>query len=120
MASFRNSPEIGDSKESSELPMLLRPCEVAALLRTTTRAVYAKIARGQLPGIVRVGRRVLIRRPPGLEDSSRYWSAFMTLEHLRIVHREMVRIIDALAFCATFASSSLWLPSIVRALAISS
>src|SRR5215472_12523732 len=32
-------------------------------------------------------RRVLIRRVPGLEDSSRYWSVWMTLEHLRIVHR---------------------------------
>ena len=31
-------------------------------------------------------RRILIRRPPGLEDSSRYWSVWMTLDHLRIVH----------------------------------
>ena len=44
-----------------------------------------------------MARRVLIRRPPGLEDSSRYWSVYMTLDHLRIVHLEMVRIIDALA-----------------------
>lgn len=41
-------------------------------------------------------RRVLIRRPPGLEDSSRYWSVWMTLDHLRIVHREMRRVIEAL------------------------
>lgn len=32
------------------------------------------------------GRRVLIKRLPGLEDSSRDWSIFMTLEHLRIVN----------------------------------
>ncbi len=31
-------------------------------------------------------RRVLIRRIPGMEDSSRYWSVFMTLDHLRIVN----------------------------------
>ena len=31
-------------------------------------------------------RRVLIRRPRGLEDSSRHWSVFMTLDHLRIVN----------------------------------
>jgi hypothetical protein len=27
-------------------------------------------------------RRILIRRPPGLEDSSRNWSVWMTLDHL--------------------------------------
>jgi hypothetical protein len=42
-------------------------------------------------------RRVLIRRPPGLEDSSRYWSVWMTLDHLRIVHHEFARVIGALA-----------------------
>jgi len=41
-------------------------------------------------------RRVLIERPRGLEDSSRYWSAWMTLDHLRIVNREMARIIQDL------------------------
>ena len=41
-------------------------------------------------------RRVLIRHPPGLEDSSRFWSVFMTLDHLRIVHLEFVRVIEAL------------------------
>ncbi len=42
-------------------------------------------------------RRVLIRRCPGLEDSSRNWSVWMTLDHLRIVHLEMARIISTLA-----------------------
>lgn len=41
--------------------------------------------------------RVLIRRLPGLEDSSRYWSVWMTLDHLRIVHHEIARVISALA-----------------------
>lgn len=45
-----------------QLPDLLTPDEVAALLRTTRKAVYAMIARGQLPGIVRLGRRVLFDR----------------------------------------------------------
>lgn len=44
-----------------------------------------------------LGERVLIRRPPGLEDSSRDWSVLMTLDHLRIVHEEFVRVIHALA-----------------------
>jgi hypothetical protein len=40
--------------------------------------------------------RVLIRRVPGLEDSSRFWSVWMTLDHLRIVNGEMARVIRAL------------------------
>ena len=49
------------------LPTLLTPAEVATLLRTTKTAVYAKIERGQLPGIVRIGRRVLLRQAEMLE-----------------------------------------------------
>jgi hypothetical protein len=41
-------------------------------------------------------RRVLIARLPGLEDSSRNWSIWMTLEHLRIVHVLMAPIIGDL------------------------
>jgi hypothetical protein len=41
-------------------------------------------------------RRVLIDRARGLEDSSRNWSIWMTLEHLRIVNREITRIIQDL------------------------
>jgi hypothetical protein len=40
-------------------------------------------------------RRVLIRRPRGLEDSSRYWSVWMTLDHLRIVHGSIIGVIGA-------------------------
>lgn len=42
-------------------------------------------------------RRVLIARPAGLEDSSRFWSIWMTLDHLRIVNHGMLRVIGALA-----------------------
>jgi hypothetical protein len=42
-------------------------------------------------------RRVLIKRPPGLEDSSRYWSVWMTLDHLRIIHGGISRTITELA-----------------------
>lgn len=35
--------------------------EVAALLRTTRKAVYAMIERRSMPGVTRIGRRVLIR-----------------------------------------------------------
>jgi hypothetical protein len=42
-------------------------------------------------------QRVLIERPRGLEDSSRYWSVWMTLEHLRIVHGKITHVVGALA-----------------------
>jgi len=43
------------------LPLLLTVSETAALLRTTRKAVYAMIERGLLPGVTRIGRRVLVR-----------------------------------------------------------
>jgi excisionase family DNA binding protein len=43
------------------LPLLLTVSETATLLRTTRKAVYAMIERGLLPGVTRIGRRVLVR-----------------------------------------------------------
>lgn len=43
------------------LPVLQTVDDVAQLLRTTNRAIYAMVERRQLPGIVRIGRRVLFR-----------------------------------------------------------
>ena len=43
------------------LPLLLTVVETAALLRTTRKGVYAMIERGLLPGVTRIGRRVLVR-----------------------------------------------------------
>ena len=42
-------------------------------------------------------KRVLIDRVRGLEDSSRYWSVWMTLDHLRIVNEQIAQIIAGLA-----------------------
>lgn len=42
-------------------PLLLTIDEAAVLLRTTRKAVYAMIARRQLPGVTRIRRRVLVR-----------------------------------------------------------
>ncbi len=41
-------------------------------------------------------QRVLIPRIRGLEDSSRHWSVWMTLDHLRIVNNAMAAVITAL------------------------
>lgn len=45
----------------------------------------------------RRGERVLIPRIKGLEDSSRHWSVWMTLDHLRITNEAFAGIIKALS-----------------------
>jgi excisionase family DNA binding protein len=44
-----------------DLPLLLTVDETAQVLRTTRRAIYVMRSRGQLPGVTRIGRRVLVR-----------------------------------------------------------
>ena len=46
---------------SPTVPRLLTTPEVAALLRTSTKAIYAMIERRHLPGVIRIRRRVLLR-----------------------------------------------------------
>jgi hypothetical protein len=43
------------------------------------------------------GRAVLISRLRGLEDSSRFWSVWMTLDHLRITNHAVAGVIAALS-----------------------
>lgn len=43
------------------LPMFLTADDAAALLRTSRKAIYAMIERRQLPGVTRLGKRVLVR-----------------------------------------------------------
>jgi hypothetical protein len=54
----------------AELPFLLTPSETATLLRTTQKAIYARAERGLLPGLVRDGRRILVRRDELLRSLS--------------------------------------------------
>ncbi|QJW98819.1 DinB family protein [Frigoriglobus tundricola] len=42
-------------------------------------------------------RRVLVPRLRGLEDSSRFWSVYMTLEHLCIVQSGITGVMESLA-----------------------
>jgi excisionase family DNA binding protein len=41
---------------------MLTADEVGNLLRTSRSAIYAMVERGHIPGIVRIGRRLLFRR----------------------------------------------------------
>jgi hypothetical protein len=47
--------------------------------------------------VARLGEQVLIPRLRGLEDSSRHWSVWMTLEHLRITNSIFAMVITSLA-----------------------
>ena len=53
---------LGVQSGDDGLPLLLTFEEVAALLRTTPKAIYAMAQRRQLPGVLRIGRRMLVRR----------------------------------------------------------
>jgi excisionase family DNA binding protein len=46
---------------SNGFPRLLTADETAACLRTSRKGVYAMVERGLLPGVVRIGRRLLFR-----------------------------------------------------------
>ena len=52
---------------SPPLPHLLTSDEVAQLFRTSRRVIYEMIRLGQLPGVIRLGRKVLFRRDRLLE-----------------------------------------------------
>jgi excisionase family DNA binding protein len=58
--SNRTAPPV-ERRRARTLPILLTADEAADLLRTTRRAIYAMVERGQLPGVVRVRRRVLLK-----------------------------------------------------------
>ncbi len=48
--------------ESTQGNFLLTVDEVAEVLRTSRKAIYAMAERKLLPGVVRIGRRLLVRR----------------------------------------------------------
>lgn len=48
--------------DAQELPAFVTANELAETLRTSRKAVYLMAARGQVPGVFKLGRRLLFRR----------------------------------------------------------
>jgi hypothetical protein len=61
-AEARAAPLPAGIVDPAKLPFFLTADEVASLLRTTRKAVYARAERGLLPGLIHDGRRILVRR----------------------------------------------------------
>lgn len=60
-------PAIADVTTHRPAKMFLTVPEVADLLRTSRKAIYSMVERGQLAGVVRIGRRVLVQQAHLLE-----------------------------------------------------
>jgi excisionase family DNA binding protein len=56
----RGLPATDEPLSATDLPMTVP--EVARVLRTSPKAIYTMIERGQLPGVLRINRRVLVNR----------------------------------------------------------
>jgi excisionase family DNA binding protein len=59
--SGRESTESLRLNPDDEFPLLMTAGETAVLLRTSRAAIYVMAERRQLPGITRIGRRILFR-----------------------------------------------------------
>jgi excisionase family DNA binding protein len=57
------------SPPQAELPEFLTVDEAAALLRVNRKTLYESIRLGQVPGAIRVGKALRIRRAALLESS---------------------------------------------------
>ena len=78
-------------------PRMMRTYDGAAVAETFTResTTIIDLATGVDDAVFFTP--VLIDRLPGLEDSSRYWSVAMVLEHLLLTMRAMMQITETLA-----------------------
>ena len=66
-AAARRSDGPVRASEAGSAGDLMTPEEVAQTLRTSRTAVYAMVQRRQLPGVIRIGRRVRVQRGVLLE-----------------------------------------------------
>jgi hypothetical protein len=58
--------------EPQVLPAMMTIAEAGKLLRTSTRAIYMRIRRGTMPGVVRIGsRRLMVKTDEFLRELQR-------------------------------------------------
>ncbi|HVU18550.1 MAG TPA: hypothetical protein VHD32_16730 [Candidatus Didemnitutus sp.] len=69
------------------------PEAAAATIAREQECIRALVNRHRATG---AGQRALIPRLRGMEDSSRYWSLFMTVAHVAIVNRGIQATLDEL------------------------
>jgi excisionase family DNA binding protein len=55
------SREAKGQERTAQTPMFMTVGEVAELLRTSKKAIYTMTERGQLPGVTKIRKRILIR-----------------------------------------------------------
>jgi uncharacterized damage-inducible protein DinB len=70
------------------------PAKFTAKFHAERAAIRALVDRCP---VERRGQRVLIPRLRGMEDSSRHWSVWMTLDHLRITNEAFAGVISQLS-----------------------
>lgn len=91
--------EIAWLKPAFKVKCLTMSDEAAsALFREETQKILRLV---ETTPIARAGAPVLIKRVAGIEDSSRNWSVYMVLDHLRIVDEGIARLVEALTRGAT-------------------
>lgn len=89
------APELWIARGLFQLKRLFGSREAFTARLEQERAAVREII-SQCP-VERRGEQVLIPRLRGLEDSSRFWSVWMTLEHLRITNTVFAMVIKSLA-----------------------
>jgi hypothetical protein len=72
---------------------LMSQAEASELFQRETEKILELV---QTTPIKQAGTPVLIKRVTGIEDSSRNWSLYMVLDHLRIVDDGIARLVEAL------------------------
>jgi hypothetical protein len=86
--------EIAWLKPAFKAKCLLMSQEAASsLFRSETEKILRLV---ETTPIARAGTSVLIRRVRGIEDSSRNWSVYMVLDHLRIVDEAIAGYVEGL------------------------
>ena len=57
-----HKPGVAAVRDLESLPPMLTADEAGELLRKSRKGIYTMVDRGQLPGVTRIGRRLLFRR----------------------------------------------------------